>query len=94
MNFTKSIFWDIDEKDLHLENHARFIIARVVQRGLIHDWNQLRTLYNCDKIKREIVEISNLDQLSLNFLSLFYKIPKENFRCYTKTPSNNRHWNS
>ncbi|MEZ7838477.1 MAG: hypothetical protein QMB13_04050 [Flavobacteriales bacterium] len=94
MNFSKSIFWDVKPSELHKEEHARFIISRVVQRGLIGDWTELRKIYASVKIKQEIVEISNLDKKTLNFLSLFYKIPKENFRCYTKTPLSNQHWNS
>ncbi|MBC8265591.1 MAG: hypothetical protein H8E84_01360 [Flavobacteriales bacterium] len=94
MNFSKSVFWDVKVSDLDEKNHAQFIIARIVQRGLMQDWMQLQKTYTSKKIKSEIVKIPFLDKKTFNFLSVFYKIPKDNFRCYTKAQLHSQHWYS
>jgi len=79
----KHLFWDTDIDDINLEKHSRFIIERVVMRGNISDWKWMRQIYSKEIISRKIVEIRYLDQKTLSFLSVIYKIPKERFRCYS-----------
>jgi len=94
MNFNDSIFWDVNPKEINKDEHAHFIISRVVQRGLNEDWEELRRVYSEDEIKCEIIKIKSLDAKTLNFLSLFYKIPIANFECYTQAQLRDQHWNS
>jgi hypothetical protein len=79
----KHLFWDTNIDNIDLEKHSRFIIERVVMRGNISDWKWMRQIYSKEIISRKIVEIRYLDQKTLSFLSVIYKIPKEQFRCYS-----------
>ena len=79
----KNLFWDIDFTDLNFEKHARFVIERVLSKGDLDDWYELKKIYGLDRIKRESLQIRYLDKKTLNMLSLFFNIPKEKFRCYT-----------
>ncbi|MCI5125734.1 MAG: hypothetical protein D3925_14980, partial [Candidatus Electrothrix sp. AR5] len=45
--------------------------------------NALKQLYGHQRIKQEVVRLRSLDAKSLNFLSSYYEIDKELFRCYT-----------
>jgi hypothetical protein len=93
MNFRQNLFWDIKLEELDTDTHARYIISRVVQRGVIKDWNHLRELYSSSRIMTEIVEIKSLDRKTHNFLSVYYDIPLDNFRCCTEIQSKSTHWN-
>ena len=79
----KHLFWDTDIDNIDLEKHSRFIIERVVMRGNISDWKWMHRIYSKEIISRKIVEIRYLDPKTLSFLSVIYKIPKEQFRCYS-----------
>lgn len=91
-NFSKNLFWDVDETALNPQEHARFIIERVLTRGRMADWWTLISLYDWETIKREVVQIRYLDNLTLNFCSTFFHIPKTQFRCYNQPQSIQELW--
>ncbi len=78
----KNLFWDIDINDLNFDKHARFVIGRVLTKGDLNDWFELKKKYGLKRIKQEVIQIRYLDKKTLNLLSLFFNIPKEKFRCY------------
>ncbi len=78
----KNLFWDIDINDLNLDRHVRFIIERVLTKGDLNDWFELKNTYGLNRIKQEVIQIRYLDKKTLNLLSLFFHLPKEDFRCY------------
>lgn len=80
---SKHLFWDVDINTLKIKEHSRFIIERIVTRGNYNDWTNLRKLYSPLEIKRNIIQSRILDKRTLSFLSLYYGIKKENFRCYS-----------
>lgn len=92
VNFSKNLFWDVDASDLDAKEHARFIIERVLTRGLMKDWWTLIHLYDWETIKTEIVQIRYLDKRTLNFCSTFFHIPKTEFRCYNQPQSIQELW--
>lgn len=77
-----NLFWDIDINDLNLDKHVRFIIERVLTKGDLNDWFEMKKIYGLNRIKQEVIQIRYLDKKTLNLLSLFFHIPKEDFRCY------------
>ncbi len=79
--FKSPLFWDVDINSIDIDTHARFIIARVVSRGNMDDWHTLLRLYGEKLIQQEAVNIRSLDPKSLNFLSVYFNVRKENFRC-------------
>ena len=89
----KSLFWDIDYNTLDYEKNARFIIARVMMRGNLNDFFELKKYYGLDKIKQEVVKVKYLDKLTFNFCQVLFKLNKEDFRCYNTRQSIQEHWN-
>ena len=87
MPFTRALFWDCDPESLDVRKHRKFIIARVLNRGRTADWRSLRRLYSDEELRHEVVGIRDLTPKALAFCSTYFQIPKETFRCSTKTPS-------
>lgn len=92
-NFNKSIFWDVDYNSIDFDQNTRFVIARVLMRGDIEDWFELRNYYGLDKIKEEVIKIRYLDKLTLNFCHKLFNIEKDKFRCYNIDQSMQELWN-
>jgi hypothetical protein len=88
MNLSKYLFWDTNYNDIDWQGHARYVIERVLTRGTLEDWKQIKEYYGLQKIKDEAIQSRTLDKITLNFCSIFFGIPKEQFRCYTQEQSN------
>ena len=93
MNLSKGLFWDVDFNSLNYKKHSRFIIERVLSRGSLHDWDELKGHYGVDKIKQEVVKIRYLDKRTFNFCHMIFEIPKKEFRCYNTRQSIRKLWN-
>lgn len=77
----KILFWDVDFKQLDLEKNKEFIVGRVLLFGDLKDFKFVRNYYGLQKIKKIACNLRYLDPKSLNFWSLFFKIPRSKFRC-------------
>ena len=89
----RALFWDIDYQEIDFEKHARFVIERVLTRGNLQDWKELKRYYGLNKIKDEALNIRYLDKITLNFCHTLFNIQKEKFRCYNTEPSIRQLWN-
>lgn len=81
LELNQALFWDVQFSSLDIGAHSRFIIERVVSRGNLADWNQLKKLYGKEKIREEVVQIRSLDRKTASFLSVYFGIAKTDFRC-------------
>jgi hypothetical protein len=81
---SKFLFWDIDVRKLDYENRAEFVLERVFTMGMQEDEWKANKYYGKERIRKEVVKCRALDRKTLNYLSIFYEIPKEEFACYTK----------
>lgn len=82
-----SLFWDTPLKNIDFQKHSRFVIERVLVRGRLSDWFEIKQYYGLDKIKQEALQIRSMDELTLNFCSVLFNIPKTKFRCYIQQAS-------
>ena len=87
--FSAHLFWDVRKEDVDFDEHAQYIIKRVLEYGLLEDWNLIRQYYGLSKI----VELRDLEPRALAYISAVSKTPKEQFRCYIWKQSNIQHWN-
>jgi len=78
------LFWDIDERKLDYESRAPFVLERVFTMGMQEDEWKVNDYYGRERIREEVVKCRSLDKKTLNYLSIFYEVPKEKFECYTK----------
>ncbi len=93
MELSKTLFWDTDINKVDYDKNARHIIERVLQRGMLSDWFEIKNYYGLERIKVEILQIRYLDKLSLNFCSKYFQISKEQFKCYNTEQSIQKLWN-
>jgi hypothetical protein len=82
LKFDRALFWDIDPETLDVNEHARFIIERVLKKGSLEDWFYLKSIYRLDQIKKESLNIRSLDKRTLYFLSNYFNVNVKHFRCY------------
>ena len=91
-NFSSNLFWDIDPNNIDMEEHASFIVHRVLEYGMIEDWDYILSYYGLSRILSIALQFRSLDPKALAFISAITKTPKENFRCYTTKQLNQQHW--
>jgi hypothetical protein len=85
--FSPSLFWDCDPALIDVEVNRLFVIGRVLTRGRYTDWLALKELYGVDRLRHEVTQLRSLDPRTLAFCCVYFDLPKESFRCCTKTPS-------
>ncbi|RMZ50232.1 hypothetical protein EB822_09470 [Flavobacteriaceae bacterium PRS1] len=93
LELSKVIFWDTDQKSLCWKENAHYIISKVVQYGNLKDWNIIKNHYTTKRLEAEVINMRYLDKKTLSYLSMFFNIPKKEFRCYTTKQSIQKHWN-
>ena len=79
--FDRALFWDTKPENIDLQKHARYIVERVINRGSLADWKKIKQLYGLEKIKNLSLQIKTFDTKSICFLSAYFDISKEDFRC-------------
>ena len=82
LKINPALFWDAKINAIDAKIHGDYIIERVVKRGNIKDWQIITKMYGFEWIKKTITKIRFLDKKELSFLSTYFMIPKEEFRCY------------
>lgn len=83
-SFSDYLFWDIDKSSLKLEDHASYIVGRVLELGQLQDWNLLVSYYGFDRILKIATNLRTLEPRALSFLSALSSTPKSAFRCYSQ----------
>ena len=91
--FSTYLFWDVNKDDLDMEKHSQYIIKRVLEYGMLQDWNIVKQYNGLGRIVEIDKVFRELEPLALAYLSAISQTPKEQFRCYTYQQSNPQHWN-
>lgn len=90
--FSKNLFWDININDLDMEQHASYILGRILEFGKLNDWKIIRNYYGLELIKQTAIGMRIMPPQALSFLSLITHTPENQFRCYTLLQSPDRPW--
>ncbi|MFH2143332.1 MAG: hypothetical protein ABIJ97_12985 [Bacteroidota bacterium] len=93
MDLNISLFWDVEYENVDYDKYSQFIINRVLLRGDIKDWQEIKSYYGVERIKKEIVQMKYLDERTLNFCSMYFNISKTEFKCYNTPQSTKELWN-
>ncbi len=86
------IFWDTPIENIHWFDHRGFIIERVMRYGRFEDWELIKKWYGRDTMRAAVVQLRDLDDFSIAFLSLVLSVKKEDFRCYIERQSQPSFW--
>ena len=89
ISLNKTLFWDVDHKDLDYDKNISFIIGRVLNYGDENDYQEIKKFYGLSKIKKIAKEINYINKKSINFWSIIFNIPLNSFKC-TKKFSNKK----
>ncbi len=93
MDLDISLFWDVEFENVDYDKYSQFIINRVLLRGDIKDWQEIKFYYGIERIKQEILQMKYLDERTLNFCSIYFNISKIDFKCYNTPQSTKELWN-
>lgn len=92
MNLSKEIFWDVDYSKIDYEKSADWVICRVLDRGSLKDWFQIKENYGIEKILLTAQNARYLSKKTVYFLSAIYNVPLTNFRCYNLMQFQQEQW--
>jgi len=92
-NLNPVYFWDVDFSKLELGKNKRLIIERIINFGNLKDLKYIIDNYGKNEIISTLCNLNYLDNRTLNFYSIYFKIPKKKFKCYTKKQLTTQHWN-
>jgi len=76
------LFWDYNKNLLDPDIDRNLILERVYSMGTENDEREALNYYGTNLIKNSILNIKYLDKKTLNYLSIVFNIPKEEFKCY------------
>ncbi|WP_276980297.1 hypothetical protein [Flavobacterium filum] len=93
-DFSQHLFWDVDLADFDFQKHKSHLIQKVLEYGLMNDWNLLKEVYGLETIKEVSLNLRSLDAVTLSFLATIFQIDKKEFRCYKHKQLFPTYWNS
>lgn len=71
--FSPHLFWDVRKEDIDLDAHAQYVIQRVLEYGLLGDWNLIKSYYGLPKIVETAKGLRSLEPARWHTLPLFQK---------------------
>jgi hypothetical protein len=83
---TKGLLWNFDVNKINYLRDKKLIIERIIEAGLEEDEIVMWKLYTYEDIKDIALNIENLDEDKVIYMSFVLKIAKEEFKCYKKKP--------
>jgi hypothetical protein len=92
MELSPTLFWDCDYAKIDFEKNYQLVISRVLDRGTLEEWNQIKAKYGISKILYVAQNINYLSKKSVYFLSTVYDVPLTSFKCYNLMQSQPEHW--
>jgi hypothetical protein len=90
----KQYFWDVDITDFDVDQSKRLIIERIFALGTIREIKIVLDYYGKDVVLDVLRSLNYIDPKTLNFVSSYFNVSIESFKCYRRKQSTRQHWNS
>jgi len=84
---SRHLFWDIDKEDLSWDQHAEFIIKRILEYGTWSDFRLLKSKLGVQRIAEAAMNMRSLDEVTLHFVAAISNTDVKAYRCYTSKQS-------
>ena len=78
------IFWDTSITRIDPEQHQRFVIVRVMERGTMRDVLTVWRHYGASRIREALLQAPSLDKRTITYFANQFNIPRESFRAWRK----------
>jgi len=89
----KGLFWDMSYAAINWQQSYRIVIERVLTRGDEKDLDIIIAFYGREKIIDTLKnEIGFLPELIIDKVCKYFRLTKNQLKCYTKTQSQEKHW--
>lgn len=75
--FSPHLFWDVRKEDIDFDVHAQYVIKRVLEYGLLNDWNLIKAYYGLPQIVEIVKELRCLEPRALAYIAAISKTPKK-----------------
>ena len=92
MQLSRNIFWDTKYDSINWDKNMPYVIDRVLHYGTLKDWKQVLAYYGREEVKKAILNMRYLDKQVLSYCSVYFNVPKEQFRCYNTEASLKKQW--
>lgn len=77
-----SLFWDVNLNKLDLDQHAAFIIVRVMERGTREEVRTAWNYYGESAIKKHLLEARSLHRKTISYFANKFHISRTQFKSY------------
>jgi len=84
LQLTKGLFWNSDINVLDYVRDKKYIIERILDAGLENDEIIMWKLYSYEDIKNIALNIENLHEEKVSYMSFVLKVKETDFKCYEK----------
>lgn len=81
LQFSDHLFWDTDRTKVDVEQHAPWLIKRVLEYGLWADFCLLIEQYGKNGIAEAVTQLRTLNPRSRRFCEVFFRLSPSSFRC-------------
>jgi len=89
----KGLFWDWRYDAINWQKAYRSVIERVLERGTPEEWEEIIRFYGMPVIMKALKEeIKFLPDHTIEEVSDYFKIKKEEMACYIRKQSRRGHW--
>lgn len=88
LQLSPHLFWDVNIATLDLNTHAALIVERVIERGTYKNFKLLEKQYGKEVLKNIIVKLPYLHPKDIAFVHIYFNIPFNQLKCYTKKQLN------
>lgn len=92
MRFSRTIFWDVDPDTIDFEKNYQWVVCRVLDRGTLEDWHELKRNYGVKRIIEAATKARYLSKKTVYWLHEIFNIPLTDFRCYNLMQSSQEPW--
>ena len=89
-----SLLWEYDLTNFDYIQMRNIVVQRVIERGWLSDWYAVLNLYGIDGMRDAIKHLPFLNNKDMHFVSMVFRIPLSEMKCYEKKQSATSHWTS
>jgi hypothetical protein len=78
------LFWDVDRSSIDPQEHAAFLICRVMERGTSQEVRRVWNFYGEAEVREALINAPSLTRKTIAFFANQFRIPREAFRAYQR----------